>query len=542
MDEQGARSCCAALLVVRRSHKSRQEVAARASAPPVRSRKAGGRILVMRRDATGPTGLFIFLLALFAAAVAQGCGSTRDIATDHVVLITIDTLRADHLDCYGYYRETAPWLCDKAEEGVLFTRAFASSSHTGPSHASLFTSLQPVQHKVRENGEQLDGAVLTMAEMYRDLGYKTAAFTSVRFLETVSEGFDFVDTKSGGQRYYRTADNTVGAALAWLEEQDPQERLFLWVHLYDVHDSKFFRNGNRKFLAKLEAESSISGSELVDRLIAERQVPVGYFGRGFLRSILEKEPIPEATQALLSDPDLPADTFGRTLMAHLINQYDAQIQWVDSQLERLYQSMESSGWNQDVLWIVTSDHGEGLGSHEFYGHGKHIYQEQLHVPLILFAPGDGFAPARVDRLVSHVDVFPTLAEMAGGSLEEQPAEVMGSSLVPLITGSGSFAPTTSYAQRRDARASWEQGEIVALQSDRYKYIYHFAGDDEFYDLQSDPYELDNLLIGNVGADAEVLKDQLLALFAGMVENSASIGSGAVDPALLEELRALGYIR
>ena len=194
--------------------------------------------------------------------------------------------------------------------------------------------------------------------------------------------------------------------------------------------------------------------------------------------------------------------------------------------------------------MITADHGEGLGNHDFYGHGKFIYQEQVGVPLIFSFSGDRVAPARIDRLVSLVDIFPTLATVLGKSLDRQVAPPMGQTLLGLITGSGEYTRTVSYSARRPARDRWEQGEIATLQNDEGKYIFHLEGDDEFFDLRVDPVELNNLLGDGEAANesAEALKDQLLQMNGAMIQGSAAIGSGTVDPALVDELRALGYIR
>ena len=485
-------------------------------------------------------------LALVVAATlsASACSTGPAIPADHVVLVTIDTLRADHLDCYGYPRPTAPFLCGLAEEGVLFETAYSSSSHTAPSHTSMFTSLHLVQHKVLANGEPLDGTVYTVAEMFRDMGYLTAAFTSVSFLDTVSNGFDFVGSRPRGDRPFRRGDRTVDAALAWLAEQDPSEKVFVWVHLFDVHNSKFMRWRHPELTARLLDESPLSDEELVDFLQADHQVSLAYFARQFLNRIVNKDGVPEEELPGLEELKSSPEEFSRALLARQINQYDTLVLFADSQVRRLYETMGAGGWNDDALWVITADHGEGLGNHDFYGHGRFIYQEQVRVPLIFSFSGDLVAPARIDRLVSLVDIFPTLAAVVGGSLDEQVAAPMGRSLLGLITDRGGYTPTVSYSQRRAARAGWEQGEIITLQNDRGKYIYHLEGDDEFYDLRSDPFELDNLLVHGeaVPAAAEALKDQLLKMYATMIQGSVAIGSGTVDPALMDELRALGYVR
>ena len=176
-----------------------------------------------------------FCVVLWAAlsCVFSSCGDGDESLSppDRIFLITIDTLRADHLGTYGYPRGLSPFLDSLAEKGVVFTDAQSSISHTAPSLASMFTGLQPAQHRLLRNGQRLAPAILSLAEVLKEKGYNTAAFTPLRFLRGVSQGFDHFPLNK-----YDSAPGILRRASEWLAARPAGEKLFLWVHLYDVHE------------------------------------------------------------------------------------------------------------------------------------------------------------------------------------------------------------------------------------------------------------------------------------------------------------------
>src|SRR6185436_12408394 len=153
---------------------------------------------------------------------------------EHLVLVTIDTLRADHVSCYGYPRETTPFLDSLAERGVRFTRAMSAVSHTAPSHATMLTGLVPAVHGVLHNGENLDPGALDLARLFASAGYETAAFLNVEFLRGIAGSFG--RTEAFAVTDGHDSADVVDAALAWMEKERKGERFFLWVHLYDPHE------------------------------------------------------------------------------------------------------------------------------------------------------------------------------------------------------------------------------------------------------------------------------------------------------------------
>lgn len=456
-------------------------------------------------------------LCLAIACVLLGCREPAGQPPRLIVLVTIDTLRAGHLSFYGYIRETAPFLAELAERSVLFERSISASSHTGPSHASLFTGLYPVQHRLLENGQELDERVVTLASVMQREGYRTGAFMSVRYLDGLASGFDEFST----QKSYQPAKVVLTNALEWLRTR-PEEPTFVWIHLFDVH--QWYKDADVD-MQKLQTWAR----EPEDRREAFRALLIA--GRGAAPS--EKHPLER--------------------IHYRVNRYDAQILAVDEALGAFYRELGADGRLGESLWVVTSDHGEGLGNHGYIGHGRNIYNEQLHVPLLAHTPDGRFAARRVEQLVRGVDLAPTLAEIAGGSLEEQPVPLAGRSLVPLLTGEDSrWRPAAAFSQRRpvDAkrrREGWIEGDVYALQSDRFKVIVRSQGRTELFGLEDDPLELEDLaadspsVTPNVDPEALRLESEARALFERMSAESGQLSESEIQPEHVEELKALGYL-
>jgi arylsulfatase len=430
--------------------------------------------------------------------------------------VTIDTLRADHLETYGYPVDTAPFLSKLARNGIVFANAFTASSHTAPSHASLFTSLFPFQHGLLRNGERLDNQIETLAERLRMAGYTTAAFTSVRFLQGVSAGFETVDAEAGMEGFYRTGAKTVARAIDWLSGREPDERFFLWIHLYDVHQWETKRPEYDAGRAMVANESRLSQRRLADFVVKQHGTNRGYFRRRRLSMIQE------------------------------IVEYDGRIRYVDDEIRRLYDTLRSRALPGYDLWIVASDHGEGLGSHNFGGHGRYMYREQLQVPLIVHFSDGRHAGRTVDALVRHVDVQPTVLELVEGSSSDAVQAGEGYSLAPLLTGMVETSPIEfSFAQRRPLdrtrqRQGWVDSEVYSVHNLEYKYIQKSTRDDEFYDLRKDPLELHNL-IGKPHPAKDRLAAHLEASYLSSAERTNKNTPERIEPEHLEELRALGYI-
>jgi arylsulfatase A-like enzyme len=322
----------------------------------------------------------------------------------NVVLITLDTTRADHIGCYGYQYDTSPRIDQIADDGVRFDFAIAQSSETPISCASQLTGTYPYRHQLRAmHGfamTSLDDSVPTLAEVFSSHQYVTAAFISAfpassRYgLERGFAVFDesFLDRRppsihedgavaTGSSQ--RSADETTAAVLEWLQA-DPGAPFFLWVHLFDPHDTHLLPPA--QYL-----EEQMQGRQIEDR-------------HDYLRAV-----------------------------------YDAEITYADMHVGIIVDELDRLGLRESTVLAVTADHGEGLGDHNWWKHSL-LYQEQIRVPLILQGPG---IPAEqvVATIVEHVDLMPTLLQLAG---LDQPtvAEVQGRSLVGLLSEDGAHDQRT----------------------------------------------------------------------------------------------------
>lgn len=464
-----------------------------------------------RRFNTSPRRWLGWALSLACVWPVAGC-TARDAAPKRVILITIDTLRADHLGTYGYPRGVSPFLDGLADRSVVFDRAFSSCSHTAPSHASLFTSLQPAQHRILVNGELLDEKLLTIAEVFGANGYATAAFTPVKFLTGLSAGFDHF----GSSKRYENADEVLARASRWIDQTGPEKPAFVWIHLFDVHEWNVPRHRHQESITWVRENARPSGNKLISWLNENHGLP--------------KE----------------GKKSTRRWMAQQFNRYDGQLRELDKALGEFYDGLETRGLLEDSLWVVTADHGEGLGNHDQMGHGRFLYDEQIRVPLFVHSPDGRFRPRRVSSIVRLVDVAPTLAELTGADMDSQPIPVVGQSILPLLRNRPSdWKAIEAFSQRRPAdkkrlNEGWLDGQVYAARGLDRKVIFSTEASGEIYDLAEDPFELANLFDPNDPEMAELVR-LLTESFAFMESQGEAMQSGAASPEVIEELKALGYL-
>jgi arylsulfatase A-like enzyme len=469
-----------------------------------------GRREFLWRSGAGTAGL------LLGANACSGNIPTTLSQPGWVILVTIDTLRADHLGCHGYPRPTTPFLDEMARTGVQFKQAYASSSHTVPAHTSLFTGLDMPQHKVIYNRTpQLVDPIHTMAQMFNAQGYDTAAFGSVRFLGALSKGFNKFDLGGESWNVYRPADSTVDTALEWLSTKKPSERVFMWVHIFDPHEPL---NPPDEFLNMM----AILKEDKRDRLYA-------YWSEEQKKS-----------------EHCPPWNGQRNGFLISNSNYDAEIRFADTELKRFHERVGAIGPKNDTIWAWTGDHGEGMGQHDYIGHGMYLYQEQLHIPLIFnFSSGD-FAGTVYPHMVRHVDMYPTMAELLGVQGETQGAPVQGVSLWPHLMQNTATPERFAFAQRRHKHPEeqytqgWEEDEVYSLFDLKQKYIFHDHGDNELYDLAADPFELTNTLSTNVAAEGP-MAERAAKLVDQMRADSTAIGRTKSEGVDVEALEAVGYL-
>lgn len=468
------------------------------------------------------------LLVAFLALLAAGCGQAS--RPEAIVLVTLDTLRADHLGVYGYPRQTSPFLDELARRSVVFDDASSSAPLTTPAHATILTGRHPHRHRLLVNGARLEPQIDTLPEHLLDHGWETAAFVSVRFLNGLERGFEHFDAprrrtgqpgdelpgggRPGEEPRYRTAEHTVSRLEQWLVQRRDRRPLFLWIHLYDIHESREVVPISRAYLRRSRRDWRKNRAALVE--FVRREMGLDLDG---------------------GNPDLARAEYG-------IQRYDAQIAYTDSQLRWLVEVVAGRLRPQRVVWVFTSDHGEGLGEHGYLGHARYLYREQLRVPLIVHAPGAGWTAGRIDTPVRLLDLAPTLAQLAGAPLPGG-WEHAGSSLLPLLRGeSDPVRGRPNLAVRappgpRALRDGWRRGYLLALREGRWKAIRDDRGEYELYDLEADPHETGRL---PPGAALEWMRlQERLEELRRRIDEAGLGGALRSQPEFADDLEALGYL-
>lgn len=415
----------------------------------------------------------------------------------NILLISIDTLRADHLGCYGYSRDTSPTLDSLAASGTMFTRCQAQAPHTTPAHASIWTGLSVISHGAGNHGGidyGLDPALPTIATVLKEKGYITLGMVNVVILNNVcgfAAGFDHYSWhENGAGRARETVDELF--RLLDMHDGDP-DPIFALIHLYDVHgpydppqhfDTTFAPGGSQGITEWYS--DSISG-------------------------------------ALLNPEDRD----------HLVDMYDGEISWVDSQLSILFAGLRDRGLAENTLVIVVSDHGEEFLEHDGWGHSHAIWQQMLHVPLILSGPG---IPAGVLDSVpaGQFDILPTITDYLDITLDTR---VDGVSLLdPFARTVDRAIPSSRVGPDKCFRWGLEQYEgLVSVLVDDMKAMVNYGLDEPgvMFDLTADPGENDPLVI-----------EPHLGMVLDSYWSTPQVGDPVAldDESVNEILRDLGYVR
>lgn len=459
-------------------------------------------------------GLLASLLVLFAGCTVEDADPSWPDAP--VILISLDTVRADHLSVYGYDRPTTPGLESFAEEAVVFERFYHSGGGTLPSHTSMLTGLTPVAHAVRpshEAGNVLHSAWDTLAEQLRDAGYWTAAFTDRGWLRSkfgIDQGFQVFDDEGG--RLVKILPKVE----RWLHQYHG-EPFFLFLHTYDAHSQ-----GKRlPYDCPAPWPETFTGGMSVD-----------FDGcRGDLcasRYLLDLD-------RRLADGSLaPEDAFTPEELAYVVALYDGCIRYLDHQMTEFFAHLEELGVYDDSLIVVTSDHGEEFLDHGRLVHQQGGYDELTRIPLLIKFPGGRFGGRRVTQLAAMVDVMPTILDAVA---RETPRTVQGKSLMQILKPlQGDEEPVAV----RDAVHIYN-----VIRTDRWKL---FNRTQELYDLEADPEETVNLWDDHPDVVAELAArlDERLRRDRKVRDDftravKALEGDVELTSEEIEELRALGYL-
>ena len=418
----------------------------------------------------------------------------------NVLLVSIDTLRADHLSPYGYSRNTSPHIDTLARRGLVFDQAETVQSATWPALTSLHTALYPSAHGVVENGQSMPEGLPTLAELLRSRGFSTSAFIT-NMTRGRHPGFSrlFLSREGGQAGADRAA---VGQAVAQLE-RERERRFFMWVHLLSPHadyappaphDAAFTRPG----------ASSLRGE--IAELAALRR-------RG----------------TALSESDI----------AHVVGLYDGEVAFTDELVGRLLAALVANGLEKSTLVVLTSDHGEDLHEHNrYFFHSPSVYASSMRIPLILALPGA--PPARTPHPASLVDLAPTILGVLGFPI---PSSLQGQNLLP----GGSLPPRPV----RQLVFGETGGRIFTVRTPEWRFVYnpeHLQPEApggpypiapaELYDEEKDPREAVNLASSRPDL-VRVFSEEALA-FRNRTRRKDGMAPGPA-PEALEELRALGYV-
>ena len=432
-----------------------------------------------------------FLIALTCASCGD-TSSSKNGDRPNVILISIDTLRADHVHGYGYGPETSPTLDGLMRRGSSFSAAISSAPWTLPSHVSLLTSLYPHTHGVISEPLALNENVETLPVLLKRAGYGTAGFTTMPHLSPrhgFGRGFDAYMCEEV------PAPTALERALRWLDGAAP-ESFFVFIHLFDVHSDY---DPSERFLKMFEEPyaGDVDGSGKTLYKVRDGELA-------------------------LSEEDL----------RRLIALYDAGIRELDHNIGLFLGALESRGLLGDTIVIVTSDHGEEFLDHGGVLHGQTLYDELIRIPLIMAGPGVPEGNL-VEKQVQAIDIMPTILDLCDVRI---PPEAQGRSLVPLI---------------RDRDAEWTELAFIeadwrnrkhdikrAVRTGRYKLYYdRLTGSEELYDLAADPGEKRNILETHPEV-AERLRKQLKEWMATERGEPVPI---KLDAKARERLQALGYL-
>ncbi len=445
---------------------------------------------------------------------------------DAIVLVVVDTLRADMLSYDGHHRSTTPGLESIVSNGVVFKNAYASSSWTAPSMASLFTSVYPTSHgaisPILKNGKKLakygpptlDKSFFTLAELFREGGYQTVGVATNQYLSSDlghGQGYDVYYNKSNNhnaKKLNKTAVQHFFEAFGseWYDAWQKQKS-FIWIHYFDPHGPYFPK------------------SPWIDRLAPDYRQRSWHFP--------PKRKIPEQKEYL--------ENLDAEYKKQALPYYQSEVLFWDHWFAQLAEQMNLTAPN--TLFVLTSDHGEEFGEHGGVTHGKTLYEELVRVPLVFYWPA-GFEGGRtIETPVSLVDLYPTLADIAD---LKPPPGTEGKSLVPLLIPrdgdprAGSLNRRSIFMEllppKPDKKAIRKGDWKLIVSTSRSGKKKH-----ELFNLADDPEEQNNLAPSHKATVSELV-DELGEIVSGLAPPPKSDKTIEIDSDLLEQLENLGYVQ
>ncbi len=470
--------------------------------------------------------LFVIMLAPVAVLYFQAKEIQEMIAsrrTNKIILVTIDTLRADRVGVYGHARAKTPNMDALAKKSTLFSSAFCHTPITNPSHCSLMTGMYPGSHGVKTNGYPLPEKHSVVAELLSRGGYKTAAFVSgfslVDQVSGLARGFDVYDDAWSKTRVERKAPEATEAALDWLESAG--DRFFLWIHYFDPHHpyappapyNTFFRKPDPKVHEEAPAEAVEKWKKYAEKAREN----------DFFNVIVKEERTVETTPEKLRDN---------------LALYDGEISLVDSELGRFINALKDKGIYNDSLFILTSDHGEGFDHNYYYAHGDRLYDSSIHIPMMIKSQRKDITRFLIEAPVGTIDLFSTILNFGGVII---PKQNEGANLVDYMLGDKNDPYRDIYGYCPELnRPRMSLGQLRSLRNQQWKLIYRVKTNDfELYDMLQDPAELYNLEGSRVRIQ-NTLASKLLNRHERMALKPESTEM-VVDERMIEGLKSLGYV-
>ncbi len=449
----------------------------------------------MRRKTTVAAASTLLGLAVTLPALAESKPRRPS-----VVVITVDALRADRLGCYGYDKKTSPTIDRLLSRGLRFERAWTPEPLTGPAMCSMVTGLEPHKHAATRNGLRMQSGLNSLPKILSENGWNTAAFVGTWTLKNnltlLGEHFETYGERLERRRWFgilnseATCQDVTDDALDWIGEgrkKGPDKPFFLWVHYIEPHAPYRFQK------------------EYADRL-------------GVNQDKLTKK-----------------------------DRYDTEIAAVDHSIDRLLDGVRQAVDDRDLLVVLTADHGESLGEHSYWGHGRYLYEPSLRIPLGIVWPGV-IPTGTIESQATLLDLMPTLLDLFD---IEIPAELPGASWAPTIRGADELAERIGCYQAhrgavhgdsaRDSAKKRSKGLlwVGVIDGDRKEIVKVSRQLIQIYDLGTDPKEVDDL----APIDARPT-DALAACFARITDGLGSLDKLAVqklDDETVEQLKALGYL-
>ncbi len=455
--------------------------------------------------------ILTFLVVVFIIALYIYIAKNKHLSNEpNIILITIDTLRADNLPCYGYDRNTTPFICDFAREGILFENSFVQIPLTGPSHASILSSRYPDSHGLLKHESILNKNVTFISQILKKENYTTGAYVNVLTLDPkfgFNRGFDTY-THNGTQNAAETNDYI----FTWIKK-NKNKKFFLWVHYFDPHFTYNPPYPYNKFYSKEPTTFDLYNN-------------LKYKSRDIL------------FYNLFNNNTLTTNDLNRAIAL-----YDGEILFVDENLKQLFKYLKDNGLYDNALIIITADHGEGFDHDYYFNHPMFVYDSFTHVPLIIKFPHSLYQNLRINNLVESVDIAPTVLDYLGINIS---LYFEGQSLLSMIETNKS---RKSYVFSQSAACSLINKKCFpkgytsvsrSIRNNRWKLILNPYNDSfiyELYDLKSDPDELIN-----VYSKHPKLAKELSNILLNKISQKPNFNDSIeLDQETINKLKSLGYM-